>query len=386
MDKLSYFESSDQGLVLHGPNGAEFTLEVTPELRAAVRQVAPTPEPEPLPPDVPDTLRPKDIQALVRAGASPEELAERSGQDAAYIARYAAPVLDERLYIAELAQAIPMDGPDGTLTLAELATQRLEPKGIDPETLTWDASYQDGAWVARLSFATDRGPRSGRWSLDLQRNTVLALDQTAEWITEPEPPDAPVPPPTRHLNAVADDVGGVAEQVADAAPLSLLDNQMDARGLRQVAPTDPAEARADLGAPGDVVEFHRPTPDNPLELITGDPPMQGDPDMDGDLFAEDGPLAAGYPAGPADATTALPAYSTYALDDDLPETEAQDQVETERVSIKDRAAFHEPTLADAHQEAEQDPLPPEPKPRSRAKRSSVPSWDEIVFGASRNDT
>src|SRR5690606_33352252 len=61
------------------------------------------------------TMRPREIQSRIRAGASVEEVASIAGMPAARVERFAYPVLLERSRIAELAQqAHPVreDGPD----------------------------------------------------------------------------------------------------------------------------------------------------------------------------------------------------------------------------------------------------------------------------------
>lgn len=50
-------------------------------------------------------LRPRDIQARIRAGASVQELADASGVDVSKIERFANPVLLERQRAAEMATA-----------------------------------------------------------------------------------------------------------------------------------------------------------------------------------------------------------------------------------------------------------------------------------------
>ena len=52
-------------------------------------------------------LRPKEIQARIRAGASVEQVAQMAGVDVGRVERFAHPVLLERARAAELAKADP---------------------------------------------------------------------------------------------------------------------------------------------------------------------------------------------------------------------------------------------------------------------------------------
>ncbi len=78
--------------------------------------------------EVKGVLRPKDIQARIRAGASVEQVAESSGMDITKVERFAHPVLLERPRAAELATAahpVLADGP-AVLTLLETISSRAD--------------------------------------------------------------------------------------------------------------------------------------------------------------------------------------------------------------------------------------------------------------------
>ncbi|MDR0592285.1 MAG: DUF3071 domain-containing protein, partial [Bifidobacteriaceae bacterium] len=99
MNELTFERADGDRLICVDQSGAEFAVPITDALRAAANQ-APKPEAADAVIQIPESLRPKDIQALVRAGADPAELAEASGLELKHVDRYAAPVLDERRYVA----------------------------------------------------------------------------------------------------------------------------------------------------------------------------------------------------------------------------------------------------------------------------------------------
>jgi len=400
MDELRFERQEGERLILKGPEDKVYQVTVTPELRAGVRLAARPPLPEIIPDEIPEDLKPKDIQALVRAGTDPAVLAREAQAETDHVLRYAAPVLDERLYVAEQARQIEVRHQDEASTLEELAIERLSSRGVDPETLEWDSYYIDGGWVARLDFELDGAMRTARWNLDLTGRRLAALDEPAEWITEPSAPDGPVPPPKRHLTAVVAEPSpkleleplplldepeptAIPERDLTAMPtkdpgqLSLLDDLLDARGLREPVSLDPRDESVPL-EPAKVFELRRPE----------QPPAE-------------------------QAGLDLPPYSAYTLDD--ANAAPNEPATTERISLRQRAAdlstvppvedprFDTPTPVDGTElAAPADPVEPAdpvdqvdpadpldtnktPRPnRPRAKRSSVPSWDEIVFGASRN--
>src|SRR5690242_21593552 len=91
-----------QRLVLVSDAGEEFTLPADARLRAALRgdharlgQLEITMD---------SALRPRDIQARIRAGESPEQVAAAAQTTVEAIMGFATPVLAERAHIAQVAQ------------------------------------------------------------------------------------------------------------------------------------------------------------------------------------------------------------------------------------------------------------------------------------------
>src|SRR4051794_30000447 len=80
-----------------------FVLTPDDRLHAALRGDNTSFAPSKIEAEVPTVLRPKDIQARIRAGASVEQIASASGESLSRIERFAHPVLLERSRAAELA-------------------------------------------------------------------------------------------------------------------------------------------------------------------------------------------------------------------------------------------------------------------------------------------
>ena len=91
-----------QGLVLVSDTGEELTLAADARLRAALRGDQARLGRLETPMD--SVLRPRDIQARIRAGESPESVAEAAGTTLERIMPFAAPVMAEREHIADRAQ------------------------------------------------------------------------------------------------------------------------------------------------------------------------------------------------------------------------------------------------------------------------------------------
>ena len=106
----------------------KFVLRSDDRLKAAVRGDRVGSNQTTIDVEVPNVLRPKDIQARIRAGASVEQIASASGADIDRVERFAHPVLLERSRAAELATAahpVLADGPSVLTLLETVTTARL---------------------------------------------------------------------------------------------------------------------------------------------------------------------------------------------------------------------------------------------------------------------
>lgn len=177
-------------IICEGPDPADkFTLQVDDRLRAAIRgdrSLGQTLRDK----EVKGVLRPRDIQARIRAGASVEQLAESSGMDVSKIERFAHPVLLERTRAAELATAahpVLADGPAVT-TLGETIGTALLARGLDPEAVAWDAwRGEDGRWTVQLAWQAGLSDNVAhfRFSPGAHGGTVSALDDAAHELIDP---------------------------------------------------------------------------------------------------------------------------------------------------------------------------------------------------------
>ncbi|MDR2378039.1 MAG: DUF3071 domain-containing protein [Bifidobacteriaceae bacterium] len=377
MSELTFGRAEGDRLICVDQSGVEFGLAVDAELHTAVNQVwrsqaakaaeaADAAEPGV---QIPRELRPKDIQSLVRAGADPAELAEASGLGLDHVTRYAAPVLDERQYVSRQARRLALRHDPDARPLEEVVFERLARQGIEPTALVWDAVRQPHGWVMRLDFDAESGPVHARWQVDLAGRALTALNDQAQWIGRGDEPDLPLPL-ARHLSAVpaggapavrADDGDGDYDDQPDQSEadpaLSLLDGLMSHRGLHQ--PAASAEDARPAASQAEVFELRR-------SQEAADSPSGAD----GVFTAE---LATGLDEPSADFWGASGGGDLF----DQAPVETRPQVEP----FLTEAADPPP------EDDESEPVPERAtrSSRSQAKRSSVPSWDEIVFGSTRAD-
>lgn len=225
--------------------GEKFRLPADERLRAAIRgdaaRVAQT-QLEIEMPSTPSMLRPKEIQARIRAGASVEQVAAAAGVEVARVERFAHPVLLERSRAAELATAahpVLADGP-AVLTLLEVVTTALVARGLNPDATDWDAwRNEDGRWTVQLSWKAGRSDNVAhfRFAPGAHGGTVTAVDDPASELIDPdfERPLRPVAPVAQL------DFGEPAPVPAPAAPVSAptpaaMPASVPARGRREHPP------------------------------------------------------------------------------------------------------------------------------------------------------
>jgi hypothetical protein len=172
-------------------SGEKFILRSDDRLRAAVRGEKAESSPSQIDAEVSSVLRPKEIQAKIRSGASVEQVAAAAGADIARVERFAHPVLLERSRAAELATAahpVLADGPS-VLTLLETVTSALVARGLDPEDTSWDAwRNEDGRWTVQMGWKAGMSDNVAhfRFTPGAHGGTVTAFDDAACQLIDPD--------------------------------------------------------------------------------------------------------------------------------------------------------------------------------------------------------
>ena len=273
MEQLRFTAVHEDGqhLVLSTADGTELLLPVDARLRAALRtRTAPA--------DAPATpLSPRNVQAMIRAGQSPEEVAEITGWPAERVARFEGPILAEREHVSTMAQGAHVRGraaEGGVATLGSRVLERLGERGVDTDNVGWDATRPEGGtWTVVVSFVAGQRQRAAAWHFDPMDRTVEALDDEARWLSEDE----------QALPGIAAG-GGPSRGGAPAKPLlrgrssagevelmTSMRERSRSRGRRKKASTsttDPAGLPQLEHAPEDVL---------PLEDLAYDPDTMGLP-------------------------------------------------------------------------------------------------------------
>ncbi|MEV7569701.1 septation protein SepH [Streptomyces tanashiensis] len=342
MPELRVVAVSNDGtrLVLKAADSTEYTLPIDERLRAAVRNDRARLGQIEI--EVESHLRPRDIQARIRAGASAEEVAQLAGIPVDRVRRFEGPVLAERAFMAERARKTPVrrPGENSGPQLGEAVQERLLLRGAEKDTVQWDSwRRDDGTWEVLLVYRVAGEVHTASWTYDPPRRLVQAVDDEARaLIGETDDTIAAAPEPSFPF------VPRIARLPRDRPLDRALDRQID-RSDRQLerapAPVEPEEERDSLTSLLEAVPSFRG------DMIV---PEQPDGEPTEEAEAEEPPApAASAGAGSAYADVLMP-----------------------RAVSGHRDRLHGAT----DRQAEADGVRP-------GRRAAVPSWDEIVFGTRR---
>src|SRR6201997_4235788 len=113
--------------------------------------------------EVESPLRPKEIQARIRAGETAEEIADAAGIPVERVRWFEGPVLAERAYIAQQSQTAVVrrqgDAAGPGPRLGDIVGERMIASGADPEDGQWDSRKRgDGSWQVQLTLSAGGRP------------------------------------------------------------------------------------------------------------------------------------------------------------------------------------------------------------------------------------
>nr|WP_084957740.1 septation protein SepH [Thermoactinospora rubra] len=202
MQELRLVAVSEDGTYLvlaTAGRGTRFTLPVDDRLRAAVRGNFSRLGQYEI--EVESPLRPKEIQARIRAGETAEEIAATAGIPVERVRWFEGPVLQEREYVAQQAQRVSVRLPGESSpgpALGDLVAERLTRRGVPAEEIDWDsAKRDDGLWRVKLGYVWNGHTRHAEWLFDPRRRHVTPHDEEAMRLSQADfDPDPPVPDST----------------------------------------------------------------------------------------------------------------------------------------------------------------------------------------------
>lgn len=174
-------------LILVSHRGVEFRVLVDQRLRAALR--GDNTRLGQLEKSMDSTLRPRDIQTRIRAGASVEEVAAAAGTTVEKLLVFAGPVIAEREHVATLAQKASLrrrssERSTAARTLDEAAAIRLRAVNVIPEDVNWDAwRREDGRWTVVAEYPHRGSVARAVFTYDAPGRYITAENEEAQLLT-----------------------------------------------------------------------------------------------------------------------------------------------------------------------------------------------------------
>ncbi|MDD7962528.1 septation protein SepH [Microbacterium thalli] len=342
MEQLKVIGTEEGILVLATESGERFALPVNETLRAQLRTARPSDEPRAARPS------PREIQAHIRAGMSAADVATLLGVRVEDVTRYERPIIAEREHIVGQALAVPVLiagelEPDAQPTFGTAVRTKLSEAGATGER--WTSWREADGWVVKLEFTVSEVEHDARWSFDPRRSSLSPLNSDATQLSRQGSLPEGLIPRLRALDT----------------PQPKDDSRFDsgAFGPRHPALSDPETA----------------SPTNP----------RGAASAAQDAAIKRAPEPVVTSSETADLLEAL--RRRRGQREPMPSDERSDTRERTPVALFD-------ALEPGYQEPEPAPEP-EPQPEAtdesaqpetrRRGRTSMPSWDEIVFGARSED-
>jgi hypothetical protein len=406
-----------RSLLVATPTGEQLAIPVDDRLHAALR--GDRPRLGQLEIEMDNALGPRDIQARIRAGQSLEEVGRVAGLPLDRVERFAAPVLAEREHVALVAMSSSVrrrGETSGHRVLRLAVNERLEKRGVDTDTVDWDAFRQEnGRWSVSARYSSGEASRQAVFSFDLQGRFSVADNDEARWLLG-EQSAVKGPQPGRRRPVVAD-----AEDDPDTEPTLDLNDQLAlVRAIQPPAGPDQAVSADGSGTADEPAEQGQPdgnvralysvsdpvsgteTDDSALELNEHEGEDREDEEpgslddqgagssldnLAGMLSSEDEEYQSVY-GGLSDASavpeTDLSGWEPGVVVDYPVEPAAepdQDSVREADDSDSDSDAEADAESAATASAPAAPPAPADSPARpARRKRAAVPSWDEIMFG------
>jgi len=290
-----------QHVVLRSDTGEQFRVPADERLRVALR--GDRARLGQLEIQMDSALRPRDIQARIRGGETPEAVAAAAQVPLERIMGYAVPVLAEREHMCGRARRATLrrkhtTGP--TRLLGDAVDERLRERGTDPRRARWDSwRRDDGRWA--ICVTPPDGGAPATYVFDVPGRYAVASDDEARSLVGDR---APVDDPTEMA---------IASAVAEAQLTTMPAVSSDPTADTDAAVTSIHRARSRRVPPGEELPLDGLPLPEPVERARA----VGDDDIDALARATADPSGA-------------------------PGTE--------------------------------------PRRRRERRRTSVPSWDEIMFG------
>lgn len=315
-------------------------------------------------------ISPREIQAHIRGGLSAEDVAELTGASLEYVQRFERPIIAEREHIVAQALAVAVRVPVDVDVLGESATfgaairERLS--SLDATGERWAAWREDeGGWIVKLTFTADDIEHDARWNYEPRKAHLAPANAEASTLSQ----HGELPPT------------GLIPRLRAVTPLTTDESRFDSGQFEFVEPRRPEAAPAQTPVPA---QTHTTPPAAQPALIPAGAIKRADDERPRDVHNTADLLEALRRRRGEREAANLRDSQPLEFDLQLGSDDEDEASEPLTPSSTQRATGPVPVPTGGYNQRETSPLGTRGSSK-RGGRASMPSWDEIVFGARGDD-
>jgi hypothetical protein len=182
MQELKVIGVEEGALLVASDEGARYRVAVDDVLQSRLRQSSPEL-------GASRKLSPREIQTHIRAGMSAEDVSAVTGAPLDYVKRFEGPVVAEREFVIESALNVPVhtameiDPLAGGATFGGVLRRRLVDAGaINERWASW--KEEGGSWIVKLTFTAEQIDHDARWTFDPKKQALAPLNHEAESLSQ----------------------------------------------------------------------------------------------------------------------------------------------------------------------------------------------------------
>lgn len=357
MQDLRVIGVENGALLVVSDEGTKYRIAIDEVMQSKLRQAVPEPGSG-------RKLAPREIQAHIRSGMSAQDVASITGVALEYIQKFEGPVLAEREFVVNSALGVPVhtaletDPLGAGSTFGTVIRERLYDLGaIDERWASW--KEVGGDWVVKLAFSAEQIERDARWRFDPKKAALSPLNNEAITLSQQGDATGALLP---RLRAVGDEERRPDQSRFDSGAftsdeLSPKDHSQTVSrsrleavpyGRLDDAPVAVSDAAINRAPTGDEIESNQTA-----DLLEALRRRRGE--RESAVFGDDPVGSESRAAHPSTGTIRLVDVPLDLFGDEHPGNTAP-----------------QPNVF-------------QPRASSRKGRASMPSWDEIVFGARSDD-
>lgn len=359
MQDLKVIGVENGALLVAADDGTRYRIAIDEVLQSKLRQNVPEP-------GAGKKLAPREIQAHIRSGMSAQDVASITGVPLDYIQKFEGAILAEREFVVSSALAVAVHtaadtGPLSGSTFGTVIRERLYDLGaVDERWASWKEI--GGGWIVKLAFTAEEIEHDARWRFDPKKAALSPLNSEAITLSQQGEATGVLIP---RLRAVGDDERTPDQTRFDSGAFT--DRELAERGatapLHESVPygrlADAPQGVSDAAinrAPAEVeVESHQTA-----DLLEALRRRRGE--REAANFVDD--AASTYPATGAIRIVDVP-MPLFAEEPSPFSPEGSRHDDTPGNTAPQPTAFN--------------------SRQAKKGRASMPSWDDIVFGARADD-